>query len=273
MAAASERTIVCWAMGLTQHKAAVATIQEIVNFLLLRGSIGKPGAGACPVRGHSNVQGDRTMGIYEKPSDQFLDRLEAEFGFDPPREHGYDTVDAIRAMRDGEVDVFFAMGGNFVAAAPDTDATAAALARCRLTVQVSTKLNRSHVLGGQAALILPCLGRTERDVTGGHQQFVSVEDSMGMVHATSGGQPAGLASTCAARSTSCARSARRRSATATASTGPAWPATTTASATTCSGWCRASTTSTCACGRPAGSPCRTPPGTAARSRRPAARPS
>ncbi len=189
MAAASERTIVCWAMGLTQHKAAVATIQEIVNFLLLRGSIGKPGAGACPVRGHSNVQGDRTMGIYEKPSDQFLDRLEAEFGFDPPREHGYDTVDAIRAMRDGEVDVFFSMGGNFVAAAPDTDATAAALSRCRLTVQVSTKLNRSHVLGGQAALILPCLGRTERDVTGGHQQFVSVEDSMGMVHATSGGNP------------------------------------------------------------------------------------
>jgi molybdopterin-dependent oxidoreductase alpha subunit len=129
------------------------------------------------------------MGIYEKPSDEFLDRLEAEFGFGPPREHGYDTVDAIRAMRDGEVDVFFSMGGNFVAAAPDTDATAAALARCRLTVQVSTKLNRSHVLGGQAALILPCLGRTERDVTGGHQQFVSVEDSMGMVHATSGGNP------------------------------------------------------------------------------------
>jgi molybdopterin-dependent oxidoreductase alpha subunit len=189
MAKASERTIVCWAMGLTQHKASVATIQEIVNFLLLRGSIGKPGAGACPVRGHSNVQGDRTMGIWERPTTEFLDRLQAEFGFDPPRDHGFDTVRAIRAMRDGEVDVFFSMGGNFVAAAPDTDATAAALSRCRLTVQVSTKLNRSHVLGGQASMILPCLGRTEHDFSGGHQQFISVEDSMGMVHASSGGNP------------------------------------------------------------------------------------
>lgn len=183
----SERTIVCWAMGLTQHKDAVATIREIVNTLLLTGNIGKPGAGVCPVRGHSNVQGDRTMGISEKPGTAFLDALEATFGITAPRAPGRDTVDAIGAMARGEIDVFMAMGGNFVSAAPDTDATTAALARCRLTVQVSTKLNRSHVLGGEAALILPCLGRTEVDGTGGHQQFVTVEDSMGIVHASRGG--------------------------------------------------------------------------------------
>ena len=189
LAAESERIIVCWAMGLTQHRSAVATIREIVNFLLLRGSIGKPGAGVCPVRGHSNVQGDRTMGIYERPAGWFLDALAAEFAFEPPREPGYDTVDAIRAMARGEVDVFVAMGGNFVAAAPDTEATAAALSRCRLTAQVSTKLNRSHVLTGDAALILPCLGRTERDTTGGREQFVTVEDSMSVVHASRGSLP------------------------------------------------------------------------------------
>jgi molybdopterin-dependent oxidoreductase alpha subunit len=189
LATGSERTIVCWAMGLTQHRAAVATIQEIANFLLLRGSIGKPGAGACPVRGHSNVQGDRTMGIWEKMPAEFLDRVQAEFGFDPPRDEGYDTVDAIRAMAAGDVDVFFSMGGNFLSATPDTDVTAAAMRRCRLTVQVSTKLNRSHVVTGDAALILPCLGRTERDTTGGHPQFVSVEDSMGVVHGSSGRNP------------------------------------------------------------------------------------
>jgi molybdopterin-dependent oxidoreductase alpha subunit len=186
LAAGTDRIIVCWAMGLTQHKGAVPTIREIVNLLLLRGSIGHPGAGACPVRGHSNVQGDRTMGIYEKPSAAFLDRLAAATGIEPPRHHGYDTVEAIRAMRDGRVDAFFALGGNFVAAAPDTDVTAAALARCRLTVQVSTKLNRSHLCTGGEALILPCLGRTERDTTGGHEQLVSVEDSMGVVHASRG---------------------------------------------------------------------------------------
>jgi len=155
--------------------------------VLLRGSIGKPGAGVCPVRGHSNVQGDRTMGIYEQPSTAFLDALGAEFGFEPPRAAGYDTVDAIRAMQTGAVDVFFAMGGNFLMAAPDTRATARALASCRLTVQVSTKLNRSHVVGGQAALILPTLGRTEVDRTGGQDQRVTVEDSMSMVHASAGG--------------------------------------------------------------------------------------
>lgn len=184
--AANERIVICWAMGITQHRQAVPTIREMVNTLLLRGSIGKPGAGVCPVRGHSNVQGDRTMGIYEKPADDFLDALGAEFGFDPPRDHGYDTVDAIGAMHRGEVDVFVAMGGNFLAAAPDTGVTAAALARTALTVQVSTKLNRSHVTGGAAALILPCLGRTEIDRTGGRVQRVTVEDSMSMVHASSG---------------------------------------------------------------------------------------
>ena len=184
--AASERTIICWAMGLTQHRDAVRTIREVVNTLLLRGSIGRPGAGLCPVRGHSNVQGDRTMGIYEKPANAFLDALAAEFGFDPPRDAGYDTVEAIRAMRAGAVDVFVGMGGNFVSAAPDTSVTANAVARCRLTVQVSTKLNRSHVHVGESALILPCLGRTEIDRTGGRVQHVTVEDSMSMVHRSQG---------------------------------------------------------------------------------------
>ncbi|MHB8466179.1 MAG: FdhF/YdeP family oxidoreductase [Acidimicrobiales bacterium] len=179
-AAASERIIVCWAMGLTQHRNSVATIREIVNFILLRGAIGKPGAGLCPVRGHSNVQGDRTMGIWERPPAAFLARLRDEFGFDPPTGHGYDTVETIRAMRDGRVRVFFAVGGNFAAAAPDTEATEDALRGCDLTVHVSTKLNRSHLVTGREALVLPCLGRTERD------QPVSVEDSMGMVHLSRG---------------------------------------------------------------------------------------
>ncbi|NJP49532.1 FdhF/YdeP family oxidoreductase [Streptomyces sp. SBST2-5] len=186
MVLGSERTIVCWAMGLTQHKHAVPTIKEIVNFLLLRGDIGRPGAGVCPVRGHSNVQGDRTMGIFERPSAAFLDALEREFGFAPPREHGYDVVRAIRALRDGEAKVFFAMGGNFVSASPDTEVTEAAMRRARLTVHVSTKLNRSHTVTGARALILPTLGRTERDVQAGGEQFVTVEDSMGMVHASRG---------------------------------------------------------------------------------------
>ncbi|MCZ1010527.1 FdhF/YdeP family oxidoreductase [Streptomyces lydicus] len=182
----SRRTIVCWAMGLTQHKHSVPTIQEVVNFLLLRGNIGRPGAGVCPVRGHSNVQGDRTMGIFERPAPAFLDALEKEFGFAPPREHGLDVVRAIRALRDGQAKVFFAMGGNFVAATPDTDVTEAAVRRARLTVHVSTKLNRSHAVTGARALILPTLGRTERDLQAGGEQFVTVEDSMGMVHASRG---------------------------------------------------------------------------------------
>ncbi|WP_416978456.1 FdhF/YdeP family oxidoreductase [Streptomyces sp. T028] len=191
MVLASQRTIVCWAMGLTQHKHSVPTIREVVNFLLLRGNIGRPGAGVCPVRGHSNVQGDRTMGIFERPAPAFLDALEKEFGFAPPREHGFDVVRAIRALRDGEAKLFFAMGGNFVAASPDTDVTEAAMRRARLTVHVSTKLNRSHVVTGARALILPTLGRTERDLQVGPngkstEQFVTVEDSMGMVHASRG---------------------------------------------------------------------------------------
>ncbi|MCU1453706.1 MAG: hypothetical protein JWN46_1852 [Acidimicrobiales bacterium] len=181
------RIVVCWAMGLTQHRQAVATIQEVVNLLLLRGSIGRPGAGVCPVRGHSNVQGDRTMGITEQPGDAFLDALGAELDFSPPRQHGYDVVAAIGAMARGDVDVFMGLGGNFVAAAPDTAVTTDGLRRCRLTVQVSTKLNRSHVVTGSEALILPCLGRTDRDHTGGRAQRVTVEDSMGVVHASVGG--------------------------------------------------------------------------------------
>ena len=173
-------------MGLTQHRQAVATIREIVNTMLLRGSIGRRGAGLCPVRGHSNVQGDRTMGIVERPTDALLDALAARFSFEPPRRHGYDTVATIAAMAAGDVDVFVGLGGNFAAAAPDTDVTAAALERCALTVQVSTKLNRSHVHCGAEALILPCLGRTEADRRAGLERFVTVEDSMGIVHATRG---------------------------------------------------------------------------------------
>ncbi len=182
----SKNLICCWAMGLTQHKNAVATIQEIVNLLLLGGHIGRPGAGACPVRGHSNVQGDRTMGIWEAPPGEFLDRLGSEFGFSPPRRPGFHVVSAIEAMLRGEVDTFFAMGGNFLSAAPDTDQTAAALRRTRLTVHVSTKLNRSHFITGDQALILPAIGRTEEIVAGGRQQFVTVEDSMGVVRASYG---------------------------------------------------------------------------------------
>ncbi|MGW2564582.1 FdhF/YdeP family oxidoreductase [Streptomyces sp. NPDC001514] len=189
MVLASKRTIVCWAMGLTQHKHAVPTIREVVNFLLLRGNIGRPGAGVCPVRGHSNVQGDRTMGIFERPAPAFLDALEKEFGFTPPRHHGFDVVRSIRALRDGEAKVFFAMGGNFVGATPDTEVTEAAVRRARLTVHVSTKLNRSHAVTGTRALILPTLGRTDKDVQKSGKQFVTVEDSMGMVHASRGNLP------------------------------------------------------------------------------------
>ena len=186
MMAASERTIVCWAMGLTQHRHAVPMISEISNVLLMRGMIGKPGAGLCPVRGHSNVQGDRTMGIWEKMPEKFLAALDSRFGIVSPREHGVDTVDAIRAMRDGRAKVFMGMGGNFAMATPDTAVTEAALRSCSLTVQVSTKLNRSHVVHGATALILPSLGRTDRDIQNGAKQQVSVEDSMSMVHLSRG---------------------------------------------------------------------------------------
>ena len=186
MLARSQRTIVCWAMGITQHTHAVATIAEITNLLLLRGMIGKPGAGVCPVRGHSNVQGDRTMGIWERVPESFLAALDRRFGIVSPRKHGYDTVDAIRAMRDGRASVFIGMGGNFASATPDTAVTEAALSSCALTVQVSTKLNRSHLVHGRAAMILPTLGRTDRDIHNGAKQVVSVEDSMSMVHLSRG---------------------------------------------------------------------------------------
>jgi molybdopterin-dependent oxidoreductase alpha subunit len=186
MAANAKAMICCWAMGLTQHENAVANIQEVVNLLLLGGHLGRPGAGACPVRGHSNVQGDRTMGIWERPSQAFLDRLGKAIGFEPPREHGVDVVSAIEAMLRDEIKVFFAMGGNFISATPDTEVTADALNRCDLTVQVSTKLNRSHLVTGKRALILPCLGRTDIDKTAKGKQFVTVENSMSVVHRSKG---------------------------------------------------------------------------------------
>ena len=189
VACESRATIVTWAMGVTQHVNAVDNVQAIVDFLLLRGMIGKPGAGACPVRGHSNVQGDRTMGIWEKMPDEWLARLGQVLAFDPPRKHGLDVVDSIRAMLAGRARVFFAMGGNFLSAAPDTERTAEALRQCRLTVHVSTKLHRGHLVTGETALILPCLGRTEIDVQAGAPQFVTVEDSMGIVHASRGRLP------------------------------------------------------------------------------------
>ncbi|MET8572796.1 FdhF/YdeP family oxidoreductase [Streptomyces sp. NPDC004783] len=182
----SKRVIVCWAMGVTQHRHGVPTIREIVNFLLLRGNLGRVGAGACPVRGHSNVQGDRTMGIWEQMPDSFLDALRREFGFDPPRGHGLDSVDAIRAMRDGRIKVFLGVAGNFVLAAPDTAVTEEAMRRCRLTAHISTKLNRSHTVCGETALILPTLGRTEVDLQPGGEQFVTVENSMSEVHISRG---------------------------------------------------------------------------------------
>jgi molybdopterin-dependent oxidoreductase alpha subunit len=184
--ARSKRLICCWAMGLTQHKNAVGTIQMLMNLLLLGGHIGREGAGPCCVRGHSNVQGDRTMGIWEKPSEQFLDALAQEFDFTPPRRHGLATVETINAMHDGRVKVFFALGGNFLSATPDTALTAQALSRCRLTVQVSTKLNRSHLICGETALILPCLGRSEKDRQQGVEQFVTVEDSMCVISSSRG---------------------------------------------------------------------------------------
>lgn len=182
----NKKIIICWAMGLTQHKNSVDNIREIVNILLLKGSIGKKGAGTCPVRGHSNVQGDRTMGIWEKMPDTFLDKLDAEFNFKSPRKHGFDVVDSIEAMHKKKAKVFLGMGGNFISATPDTEFTAEALRNCNLTVHVSTKLNRSHLIHGKKALILPCLGRSEKDFQSSGEQFVSVENSMGVVHKSTG---------------------------------------------------------------------------------------
>ncbi len=184
--AAKNKIIICWAMGLTQQKNSVDTIKEVVNLLLMKGSIGKPGAGTCPVRGHSNVQGDRTVGIYEKPKKAFLDSIEKHYGFTPPQEHGYDTVHSIHAMHEGKAKVFFGLGGNFLSATPDTKFTADAMRSCNLTVHVSTKLNRSHLVHGKEAIILPCLSRSDEDHTGGKEQFVSCEHTTGVVQLSKG---------------------------------------------------------------------------------------
>ena len=182
----SSATVFCWAMGLTQHRNGVATIRDVCNLAFAQGNIGKPGAGLFPVRWHSNVQGDRTMGIWERPPQNFLDALQLEFGFDPPRAHGLDAVDSIRALRDGQAHVFIGLGGNFVQAAPDTEVVIEAMQRARLTVHISTKLNRSHLVCGRTALILPTKGRTEKDVQASGEQWISVEDSTCAVHASRG---------------------------------------------------------------------------------------
>jgi len=187
----SAKQVICtWAMGITQHKHSLDTVREITNLQLLGGHLGKPGAGLCPVRGHSNVQGNRTMGIDEKPPVALLDSLARHFNFEPPREHGHHTVEAISAMLRDEVKVLLALGGNLAAAAPDTPLTCEALRRCGLTVYISTKLNRSHLMPGKQSLILPTLGRTEEDMQASGRQFVTVEDSFSMVHASQGiGKP------------------------------------------------------------------------------------
>jgi molybdopterin-dependent oxidoreductase alpha subunit len=184
-----ENVIIAWAMGLTQQPQAVAAIQAIVNVLLLRGSIGKPGAGVLPVRGHSNVQGDRTVGVWERMPAEFLARIGREFGFEPPRHHGYDTVETLKAMHAGRVKVFVGMGGNFLSAGPDTEYAARAMRRCRLTAHVSIKLNRGHLVTGRQALILPTIGRAEVDVQASGKQFVTTENSMGIVQSSAGVLP------------------------------------------------------------------------------------
>ncbi len=183
---ASQRVIIAWCLGLTQHEHGVDTVREIVNLLLLRGNIGREGAGPCPIRGHSNVQGNRTCGIDHRPGEPFLDRLAEVCGFEPPREHGLGTVATIEGMKSGDVKVFVALGGNFALATPDLPYTFEALRNCELTVQVSTKLNRSHIVHGKRALILPCLGRTDRDHQASGEQGITVEDSMSMVHISYG---------------------------------------------------------------------------------------
>ncbi|SFZ94478.1 oxidoreductase alpha (molybdopterin) subunit [Flaviramulus basaltis] len=182
----NDKIIICWAMGLTQHQNAVDNIREVVNLLLLKGSIGKEGAGTCPVRGHSNVQGDRTVGIWESAPQAFLDKIESKYGFKPSVKHGYSVIDAVKAMYEKKAKVFFGLGGNFISAVPDTNYSAEALANCNLTVHVSTKLNRSHLVTGKEALIFPCLGRTEKDYQKTGVQTQSVENSMGIVSSTKG---------------------------------------------------------------------------------------
>jgi molybdopterin-dependent oxidoreductase alpha subunit len=178
--------IACWCLGITQHRESVATIQEIVNLMLLRGNVGRAGTGLCPVRGHSNVQGNRTMGIGCQMSESFLASLEKAFGFTAPRRPGLSAIPALRAMLEGRVRFLFSLGGNLAAAAPDTEVTTRALRGCRMTVMVSTKLNRSHLICGEQAVILPCLGRTEIDRQGGVPQFITVENTAGVVHSSRG---------------------------------------------------------------------------------------
>ena len=189
MYAASRKTICAWCLGMTQHRNGVDNVAIIVNLLLVGGHMGRPGAGTVCVRGHSNVQGDRTMGIWERPPKAFLDALGKEFNFEPPRKSGYDTVETLHAMFDGDVKVFFAISGNFLSNVPDTVYSAHAMERCKLTVHVSTKLNRSHLITGKRALILPCLGRSEEDIQATGKQFVTIEDSMGIINPSQGFLP------------------------------------------------------------------------------------
>ena len=184
--AQNRKIITCWAMGLTQQKSGVYTIQEIVNLHFMKGAIGIPGAGLCPVRGHSNVQGDRTMGIWERPTDTFLDALEREFHFTAPREHGYDTVEAAKALHEGKVKVFIALGGNMLSACSDTEFVAEGMRKLRLSVHITTKLNRGHLTNGRMALLLPCLARTDKDLQASGQQFTTCENSMGVVSMSKG---------------------------------------------------------------------------------------
>ncbi len=189
MYAASKKTIIAWCLGVTQQRNGVDNVYMIVNLLLVGGNIGRPGAGTVCVRGHSNVQGDRTMGVWERPPKPFLDALGKEFNFDPPQKWGYDTVETLHAMFDGDLRVFFAISGNFLSNVPDTVYSAHAMQRCRLTAHVSTKLNRSHLITGERALILPCLGRTEEDIQATGKRFLTVEDSMGIVDRSRGFLP------------------------------------------------------------------------------------
>jgi len=186
MYAASKKTIIAWCLGVTQHHNGVDNVSMIVNLLLVGGNIGRPGAGTVCVRGHSNVQGDRTMGVWERPPKAFLEALGKEFNFVPPQKWGYDTVETLHAMFDGDVKVFFAISGNFVSNVPDTVYSAHAMQRCKLTAHVSTKLNRSHLITGERALILPCLGRSEEDIQATGKQFLTVEDSMGIINPSQG---------------------------------------------------------------------------------------
>jgi molybdopterin-dependent oxidoreductase alpha subunit len=182
----SRSVIICYGMGLTQHRYGTANVQQVANLLMMRGNFGRPGAGICPVRGHSNVQGDRTVGIDEKPSAELLSQIEKVFGFRPPQHHGRSVVDSLQAMIDGQSEVFVALGGNFVAAVPDAKIVKEAMRRLKLTVAINTKLNRGHVVHGQEALILPCLARSDIDVQATGRQSITVEDSMSMVHASAG---------------------------------------------------------------------------------------